>query len=139
MLGYYDNAICVDYGKNVRGLSFKIRGLGTYKSNTYIEIKNPVSTAIKIANDQDPSISRQGKKIGAKLIYQKNFWSDESKTSKLVNLDANAPLPKSPDNVLGLVDSYDVPLLEKPIMEETILNGSKNDPNLVFINNNRNI
>ena len=104
-----------------------------------MEQKNPVGSAIKKANNQNPSISKQGKKIGAKLVYQKNFWSNKTETSQLENLNPNAPMPESRDNILGLVDSFDVPVSEKPLMEGVIIHGSKNDPTLISLNNNTNI
>ena len=72
---------------------FKVKGLGAFKCIAHFEQKNPVGSAIKKANNQSPSISKQGKKIGAKILYQKNFWSDKTKTSQLENLNSNAPLP----------------------------------------------
>ena len=104
-----------------------------------MEQKPPVGSAIKKNNNQSPSISKQGKKIGVKLLYQKNFWSDKTKTSQLENLNSNAPLPQSADNIFGLVDNFDLPVVEKLLMEKSISHTSKNDTNLIFINNNTNI
>ena len=139
MLGYYTKTERIDYGPGIKGIDFKVKGLGAFKHITHVEQKNPVGSEIKKANNQNPSISKQGKKIGAKLFYQKNFWSDKTKTSQLENLNSNAPLPKSPDNILGLVDNFDVPVAEKPLMKSSIIRTSKNDNNLIFINNNTNI
>ena len=61
---------------------------------------------------------------------------EDGKYSQFENLNPNAPLPESPDNILGLIDNFDVPISEKPLMEGAIINGSKNDTNLIFINNN---
>jgi hypothetical protein len=139
MLGYYTETERIDYGTNINGPDFKVKGLGDFEHITHLEQKNPVGSAIKKANNQSPSISKQGKKIGAKIIYQKNFWSDKTKTSQLESLNPNAPLPESPDNMLGLIDNFDVPVSEKSLMEGAIINASKNDTNLIFINNNTNI
>ena len=121
MLGYYTETERVDYGEG----DFKVRGLDDFDTITHVEQKN----LIKKANNQNPSISKQGKKIGAKLVYQKIFWSNKTKTSQLKNLNPN----ESRDNILGLVDNFDA------LMEGAIIHGSKNDTNLIFINNNRNI
>lgn len=64
MLGYYENARRVEYGPELRGLDFIVDGLGLYKDITHVEIKNPIGSAIKIANGQKSSITLQGKKIG---------------------------------------------------------------------------
>jgi hypothetical protein len=63
------------------------------------------------------SIAKQGKKIGAKIVYQQNYWSNTTKTSELENLNPTASLPQSPNNVLGAVDNFDVPSSEKAFME----------------------
>ena len=102
-------------------------------------MKNPVGSAIKIAQGQNGNINQQGKKIGAKLVYQQNFWSDTNKTSALENLNPAASLPKSPENILGAVDNFDVPVHEKPSMEESIMKKIENNTNIVFLNNLTNI
>lgn len=113
-----------------------MEGLGEFENITHVEVKNPVGSAIKIANGQKGSISKQGKKIGAKIVYQQNYWSNTTKTSELENINPTASLPQSPNNVLGAVDNFDVPSSEKAFMEGSVLNGSKNNTNIIFLNNN---
>lgn len=136
MQGYYRNARREDYGLNVKGLDFLVEGLGEFENITHVEVKNPVGSAIKIANGQKGSIYKQGKKIGAKIVYQQNYWSNTTKTSELENLNPTASLPQSPNNVLGAVDNFDVPSSEKAFMEGSILKGSQNNTNIIFLNNN---
>ena len=82
-------------------------------------------------------LDAQGKKIGAKIVYQQNYWSNTTKTSELENINPTASLPQSPNNVLGAaVDNFDVPSSEKAFMEGSVLNGSKNNTNIIFLNNN---
>jgi hypothetical protein len=136
MHGYYRNARRQDYGLDVRGPDFVVEGLGNFKDITHVEVKNPVGSAIKIANGQKGSIAKQGKKIGAKIVYQQNYWSNTTETSELENLNPTASLPQAPNNVLGAVDNLDVPSSEKVFMEASILKGSQNNTNIIFLNNN---
>jgi hypothetical protein len=109
-----------------------VEGLGNFQSVTHVEIKNPVGSAIKIANGQKGSIAKQGKKI----VYQQNFWSNTTKTSELENINPTASLPQSANNILGVVDNFDVPSSEKAFMEASVLKGSQNNTNITFLNNN---
>ena len=136
MQGYYKNARREDYGLNAKGPDFLVEGLGEFESITHVEVKNPVGSAIKIANGQKGNIAKQGQKIGAKIVYQQNYWSNTTKTSELENINPTASLPQSPNNLLGAVDNFDVPSSEKAFMERSVLNGSKNDTNIIFLNNN---
>ena len=136
MQGYYTNARREDYGLNVKGPDFVVEGLGEFQNITHVEVKNPVGLDIKIANGQKGSIARQGKKIGAKIVYQQNYWSNTTKTSELENLNPTASLPQSPNNILGVVDNFDVPCSEKAFMEASVLKGSQNNTNIIFLNNN---
>ena len=139
MHGYYTNARREDYGLyglNVTGLDFVVAGLGEFENITHVEVKNPVGSAIKIANGQNGSINKQGKKIGAKLVSQQNYWSNTTETSELENLNPTASFPQSPNNVLGVVDNFDVPSSEKAFMEASVLKGSQNNTNIIFLNNN---
>lgn len=67
-----------------------MEGLGNFQNVTHVEIKNPVGSAIKIANGQKGNIVKQGKKIGTKIVYQQNFWSNTTKTSQLENFNPTA-------------------------------------------------
>ena len=71
MHGYYKNARREDYGLNVKGPDFLVEGLGEFENITHVEVKNPVGSAIKIANGQKGSISKQGKKLEQKLYINK--------------------------------------------------------------------
>jgi hypothetical protein len=137
MLGYYKNSTRENYGETHRGLDFLVEGLGAFKNITHVEVKNPVSSAIKIANNQSASIAKQGRDIGKKIIYQQKYWSDKTLTSQLEGLRPEASLPHFPNNTFGLVDFFDVPPSEIPVMEANIVKGSKNNTNVVFINNRR--
>lgn len=108
-----------------------MEGLGEFQNITHVEVKNPVGSAIKIGNGQNGSIAKQGKKIGAKIVYQQNYWSNTTKTSELENLNPTASLPQSPNNILGAVDNFDVPSSEKAFMEASVLKGSQNNTNIV--------
>ena len=49
------------------GIDFQVKGLGDFDHVTHVEQKNPVGSAIQKANNQNPSIPKQGKKIGKKV------------------------------------------------------------------------
>lgn len=51
-----------------------MEGRGNFQNITHVQVKNTVGSAIKIANGQKRSINQKGKKIGAKLVYQQNYW-----------------------------------------------------------------
>ena len=94
MQGYYKNARRVDYGPNVKGLDFAVDGLEEFENITHAEAKNAVGSSIEIADGFDVNIGKQGKKIGKKSVWQKNFWSNTSRTSEVPNLKSDAYLPK---------------------------------------------
>ena len=112
-----------------------------FNNITHVEVKNPVGSAIKIANGQKGSISKQGKKIGEKIAYQQRLWSNSTEISQVPNMtvDPNASFPDTPSNVLGLVDNFDVPVHEKVAMEGSILKGYNKTENIIFLNNVTNI
>jgi hypothetical protein len=136
MRGWFENARRGNYGSDIYGPDFIVEGRGKFQSITHVEVKNPVGSAIKKFNNQTTSISRQGRQVGKKILYQQNFWSDPMEVNKLKSFDPQATLAQSPENVLGLIDLYDVPMHEKKAMEDSIIKGSKNNPNIIFINNN---
>ena len=139
MEGYYKNARRVNYGPNVKSLDFAADGLGEFENITHAEAKNAVGSAIEIADGFDANIWKQVKKIGKKSVWQKKFWSNTSRTSEVPNLNSDAYLPKSFNNTLTVVDSYDVPTFEKQTMSSAISFGAKNDTNLIILNNHTNI
>ena len=48
-----------------------MKGLGEFENITHVEVKNPVGSAIKIANGQKESIARQGNKLEQNLYINK--------------------------------------------------------------------
>lgn len=124
-----------NYGVN--GPDFIVEGLGDFQNITHVEVKNPVGSAIRRASGLDGSIDRQGKKIGAKYVFQQHYWSDTNKTSKIEKLNRTASLPQSPNNFLAVVDIFDVPPSEKAFMEASVLKGSQNQnkTEIIFLNN----
>ena len=52
VLHYATNARREDYGLDVKGPAFIVKGLGEFENITHVEVKNPVGLAIKIAHDQ---------------------------------------------------------------------------------------
>jgi hypothetical protein len=139
MQGYYKNARRVDFGENVKSLDFAVDGIGEFVNITHAEAKNAVGSAIEIADGFDTNIWKQGKRIGKKSVWQKKFWSDTSRTSEVANLNYDAYLPKSVNNTLTVVDCFDVMPFEKATMNSAIIFGSKNDTNLIILNNHTNI
>jgi hypothetical protein len=53
MQGYYKNARREDYGLMLKVLTLLVEGLGEFENITHVEVKNPVGSAIKIANGQN--------------------------------------------------------------------------------------
>lgn len=139
MHGYYKNARREDYGLNVKGPDFLVEGLGEFENITHVEVKNPVGSAIKIANGQKGNIAKQGNKIGDKLSKQQAKWSNTTFRASLSNLNPNAVFPQSPANTLGLVDEFDVPISEKMIVQTAVENNCTNTSSVIFINNETNI
>ena len=134
MQGYYTNARREDYGPGILGPDFLVDGIGEFENITHVEVKNPVGSAILKSNNISGTVYRQGKEIGRKVIRQQHLWSNSTQRSKLGNLNLNASFPQSPINVLGVVDNFDVPINEKPMMEGGIMFGSRNNTNLIFLN-----
>ena len=139
MHGFYKNARRVDYGPGIKGLDFSVDGLGEFENITHAEAKNAVDSAIQIADGLPANIWKQGKKIGKKVAWQKKFWSNKSRTSEIENINPEAYLPKSTNNTLGVVDCFDVPNFEKDTMCSAINFGTKNDTNLIILNNHTNV
>ena len=137
MEGYYKNARRLNYGPSVKGLDFAVEGLGRFENITHADAKNAVGSAIERADGFKGNIWRQGKKIGKKSVWQKKYWS--TRTSEVSGLSPDAYLPKSVNNTLTVVDSYDVPTFEKPTMNGAIQFGSKNATTIIILNNRTNI
>ena len=103
------------------------------------ETKGPVGSAINKAQGGKGDLWEQGKEIAKKTRWQKRYWSNKTKTDQLPLIRPDAYLPKSVDNILGLHDLYDVPTEEKSIMNNAIINYSRNDTNTIILNNETNI
>ena len=121
ILGFYTNTRKKNYVDGIKGPDFVVVGLGKFSYITHLENKNPVESAIKKALGQFISLFKQGKDIGSKILYQQDFWSNVEKTSQIENLNKNSLIPQSPDNMLGIVDTYDVPDFEKSFIVESVL------------------
>lgn len=143
MLGYYTNTVRVDYGKGVSGVDFKVEGKGEFSHITHLEIKNSVGSKIEQASRGKTDIGKQARGIGAKISKQQVNWSNPNyynDRTKFPHIDLTAPFPESPDNVLGLVDEFDVPSSEKSIMEnETRQSLTTSESSIIFINNIKNV
>ena len=132
MRGYYRNARREDYGPNVTGLYYVVEGLREFDHITHVEVKSTVSSSIQ----PKPTFVKQAKKYVNRVNYQKNFWSDETAVkAKIPQINPDAYLPKSPDNVLALYDLWDVGTPEKSTVSSAITGFSGNDTNLIFLNN----
>lgn len=133
MQGLYKNVRREDYGSSIRGLDFRVDGLGSYKNVTHLEVKNPVGSEILRNTNQKASVARQGKSIGSTITNQKKIWSDSDMIGSRQGINLNASFPKSVDNVLGLIDTFDVPVTEKPVLTRNVIKSAKSEDNLVFI------
>jgi hypothetical protein len=131
---WFKNAFRENYGENINGIDYRATGIGEYEYITHVEIKNPVGVDIKKTDRQNPSIEYEGEKIGARSLKQNDYWSDGNIVSKLKNVNSTAVFPQSPNNILVVVDLFDVPKHEKALMKESIMKGAKNNPNIVFLN-----
>jgi hypothetical protein len=114
-----------------KGFDFLIDG-GPRGDETHLEIKNPVGSEIKKANELPPSVTKQGKKIEFKIRNQLNYWfNPETDITQITK-------PESRDNLVVAVDCFDVPVAEKPVMEAAIEFGLKNEHTPIFFNNIQN-
>ena len=138
MLGYYSDTERVDYGKGIKGPDFKVVGQGKYAHVTHVEIKNPVGSEIEKQNTGTSDLLVQGGKIGRAISRQQNIWSNYTRIQQLPHVNLNTPFPKNPENLLGLVDAFDVPRSEKTIIENSVINSSTNSSTIVFINHKKN-
>lgn len=67
MHGYYTNARRENQGTNIISPDFVVKGRGNFQNITHVKVKNPVGSAIKIANGQRGNINQRGKKLVLKL------------------------------------------------------------------------
>ena len=139
MRGYYKNARRVDYGNGIKGPDYAVDGIGEFDHITHVEIKGAVGSAIDMAQGRDGNLWKQGKELSKKALWQKKFWSNKTRTDQIPGIRPDTSLPQSPNNILTVADLYDVPNMEKSIINDAITNFSKNDTNIIFLNNNTNI
>ena len=141
MRGYYRNSRRVNYGSDkIKGLDYAVDGIGQFREITHADCKNPVGSSIELADGFiNPNLRQQGRRIAKKAMWQKRYWSNKTKTCEIPNLDPNCYLPESVSNILIVIDLYDVPGFEKGIIINGVNSGTKNDTNLVFLNNVTNI
>ena len=139
MLGYYKDTARCNYGKGIAGPDFIVVGLGDYSHITHLEIKNPVGSRIEKASLGVSDLSLQGNNIGSKLSEQQTKWSDASFVQNLPHVNRSASFPKSSENMLGLVDTFDVPMSEKSIIKNSVINNLTNSSSVIFLNDEKNI
>lgn len=140
MIGYFKNYHREYYGEKIRPLDFKVEGIGKYTDITHVEVKGPVGTEILLAEGRRPRIIHQGKKIGKKLNYQQNLWTNKvAVRERVTGLKISPPLPKSPQNIMSLIDLVDVRGPDEKTMVTSINESLNNNLNTVFINNSNNI
>ena len=87
--------------------------------------------AIKQNLNQSVNLPKQGKRIGQKIRYQQNYWSNTTVTDAL-NLNPDVTLPQFPSKTLPLVDNFDVPSFEKGFMKGKIRQYTNRT--IIFIN-----
>jgi hypothetical protein len=139
MLGYYKNTVRGKYVKGIAGPDFIIEGLGDYSHITHLEVKNPVGSAIEKANLGVSNLVKQGETIGSKISNQQLKWSNPDFVENISHWNQSESFPQSPANMLGLVDTFDVPMSEKSIIENSVINNSTNSSSVIFLNNETNI
>jgi hypothetical protein len=81
---------------------------------------------------------KQGKELSKKILWQKKFWSNKTRTDTIPGIRADSYLPQTPNNMATVADLYDVPNVEKSIVNDAITAFSKKDTNIIFLNNNTN-
>ena len=135
MLGYYKNLVRGHYGKGVSGPDFKVKGIGKYRHITHIEIKNPVGKAIEEASRGFSNLHKQGENAALKIQNQQKKWSNTTFIENQPHWNASESFPKTPANMLGIVDLFDVPFGEKPIIENSIKNNVQIGSPVIIINN----
>ena len=106
MLGYYKDTVRGKYGKGISGPYFIVVGLGDYSHITHLEVKNPVGSRIEKASRGVSDLRLQGEKIGSKISKQQIKWSNTSFVENLPHVNRSESFPKSPENMLGLVDTF---------------------------------
>ncbi len=102
-------------------------------------MKNSVGSSIEKASTGSSDIVKQGERIGLKISKQQVKWSNPNFVRNIPHWNQSEAFPQSPANMLGLVDTFDVPVSEKSIVENSVLNNSTNSSSVIFLNNEKNI
>ena len=134
MLGKYSNSHRLDYGEGVKGIDFKVEGQNEYADITHVETKNPVGQTIRVNENMSPDMRKAGRSLGKKSRWQKKFWSNPEKYATLPNVDLEATFPESPQNILTVVDLYDVLSSDYSKFNEGFTSGTQSDPYVFRIN-----
>lgn len=79
-------------------------------------------------------MNKRAKRLVNKMLYQKKYWSDINSLSQTFPSLNKEAFPKSPENVLGVIDLYDVPFGEKIKFKTTIEQKFDGSPNIIYFN-----
>jgi hypothetical protein len=85
------------------------------------------------------NLVQQGEIIRSKILKQQVNWSNPDFLKNLPHWNQSESFPQSPANMLGLVNTFVVPMSEKSILENSVINNSKNSSSVIFLNNETNI
>jgi putative ribosome biogenesis GTPase RsgA len=67
-------------------------------------------------------------------------WTNQTKYSQVPGIVKNPDLPKSPDNILMIVDLFDVPEFEKAELKREMIAAAEGKiKNMIFLNDKKNI
>jgi hypothetical protein len=113
--------------------------VGRYSHITHVDVKNPVSLETIINQNAKFTLVEQGENLGIKIDEQKRKWANEKMVDKIFaehkqKRNVTIPLPKSPKNVLSIIDLFNLPVGEKNVVKEAILRTLKDDTDNIFIN-----
>jgi hypothetical protein len=139
----------------IQGLDMAVEGTGRWSHITHVDFKNPVGTKIvaeqKKNNQPIPEstaaiakdnikIKKTAKDTVKKMKGQIAHWTNQTKYSKVPGIIKNPDLPKSPDNILMIVDLFDVPEFEKAELKREMIAAAEGKiKNMIFLNDKKNI
>jgi hypothetical protein len=136
----------------IQGLDMAVEGTGRWSHITHVDFKNPVGEKIRAKQDDSPKPipestaaipKRKIKEIKEnikKMKGQIKFWTNETKYSTVPGIVKNPDLPKSPDNILMIIDLFDVPEPEKAEMKREMMAAAEGKiKNMIFLNDEKNI
>jgi hypothetical protein len=123
----------------ITGLDYFVQDVGRYSHITHVDVKNPVSLETIINQNAKFTLVEQGENLGIKIDEQKRKWANEKMVDKIFaehkqKRNVTIPLPKSPKNVLSIIDLFNLPVGEKNVVKEAILRTLKDDTDNIFIN-----